>query len=236
VKKKKKDGAVSKFADRAGNKKDGNKSLLKKTGTDEIAVEDENGYKPGMPVMIKVDLETAFETGLLYTLLISALIAIFILVIAGKDPGSRYLLIYFPIPAGLSALAFYCRRNTDNYYLIDALRKKIYFISNFFGKEYVSLFARSEDLLAFGVSGEKRISKHSSWIEYRLVAIDRCGYITALSDAQRSGRAKYNEKADEYARIMGCDSFKCPNKSSMLTRRTPDGSYEIYFDEIHDAD
>ncbi len=236
MKKKKKDGKVSKIADSTGNKKGGSGTILNKTGTDDIAVDDENGYKPGMPVMIKVDLETAFEKGLLYALLISATIAIFMLVIAYNDPKARDLLIYFPIPAGLSVLAIYCRRNTDNYYLIDALRKKIYFISNFFGKEYVSLFARSEDISAFGASGEKQSNKHSSWIEYRLVAIDRYGYITALSDAQRSGRAKYNEKADEYSKIMGCSSFKCPNKCRMLTRRTPDGSYEIYFDEIHDAD
>jgi len=236
MKKKKKDGTVSTFADRAGKKKDGNETLLKKTGTDDIAVNDETAFKPGIPVMVKVDLETTFEKGLLMTVFISVFIAATMLLIAYNEPGARGVLIYFPIPAGLSALAIYCRRNTDNYYLIDALRKKIYFICTFFGREFVSLFARSEDILAFGASGEKRSGKHSSWIEYRLVAVDKYGFITALSDAQQSGRAKFNEKAEEYSKIMGCASFKCPNKSALLTRRTPEGSYEIYFEEIQCED
>ena len=205
-------------------------NISTKPENDEMPEDVGGVYKPGMPVMVKVDLETTFERGLICAILIAAFISLSILVIAYEDPKARGILMYFPVSAGLAVLAFYCRRNTDNHYIIDAVRKRIYFICNFFGKEYVSLFLRSEDILAFGVTGEKRSDKHSSWWTYWLVVVDKSGNITPLSNSLRTGRSGFNEKAAEYARIIGCDLAECPAEKGLRTRGAGDDLYEIYFE------
>jgi hypothetical protein len=233
VKKKKKRKAGPGASSPANKEKLGEKNFLNEPGPEDIETGDEYFHKNGMSVTVRADIETAFERGLLYAAVIFILIAALIIIMTHEGPKARNLLIYLPVPAGLSALAFYCRLKIKNYYLIDPIHKKIYFICNFFGNEHVSLFARSEDLIALGVSGEKyRGDDFSSWLEYSLVAVDGRGKITRLSASSGSGRRMFNEKASEFAKSIGCASVKCPDKCGLRTRETPDGSHEIYFEEI----
>ena len=207
---------------------------------------DENVYIPephesyNLPESIKVDLSTLMEQFVLGGLIVSFVISGLLLFngTCGHSSGRGSYRHYYPPDPGLLdylpyafavtiffAMAYWL---TDNYYILKTSEKKIYFHFKFFWYESVTLFLTADNILAIGVTGEERHSKHDHWWVHKICIITRKGEMIDFSDWQRDARDALNAQAKGMARVFQCQFAECPSCSTLKIE--PIGnSFNIYF-------
>lgn len=194
-----------------------------------------------MPENIKVDLTTPLEF-LWVVVGIIALFAAFYLYSEGSYghyskhsrthfPPQPHLLAYVPyaIFAAFASLVGWLL--TDNYYIINTRLRKIFYHFKFFGVTSVTEYLDSSRILAVGVTGVKKHSKHRTWWEYRIVVVDDRGRFTDFSNSCREeGRWELNDKARGMASVLGCQFADCPPEVSLRAHVENGSAQWVYFD------
>lgn len=130
---------------------------------DERNDEPSGGAPLQLPEKIKIDIDTLFEQFLMIAGLVfiaASLVFLYGGLAPNYDkfsrairPPERWMLYYVPLFWALSAAAFYCRSNANNYYVLDTREKKLYYHFNFFGYSSARLFISAENIRAVSVNG-----------------------------------------------------------------------------------
>ncbi len=209
------------------------------------SVKKEEGLEPDASnVKIKADVYTPLEMffiGSSGLLLVGLLI--FWLFVNGKviSVKAPYTYIYSAVFLALSALSFYCFRNTDNYYIIDTGSRTVLFHFKFFETVKVTPYLGFDMISAVGVTGrrikQKRVAGgyYHYWV-YQMFLLEKRGKMIAISDAisEEEGRGELNRRVRELSRAIGCMPAECPPERVLRPVQSNDGTYEPDFVE-HDA-
>ena len=207
------------------------------------------GKKEGTPeqiasnVRIKADVYTALEMffiGLSGLLLVG--LVIFWLLVNDKNINVKppYTYIYSAVFLALSALSFYCFKNTDNYYIIDAGKRSVLFHFKFFETVKITPYLGFDMISAVGVTGRRIRQKQFAggyyhyWV-YQLVLLEKNGKMIAISDVgvEEEGRGELNRRVRELSSAIGCRAAECPSKRVLRPVQSYDG-WEPDFGE-HDS-
>lgn len=189
-----------------------------------------------LPRNIKVDLTTDLESCLLgcgCVSLVAMFISLNIAVNGCSDkhghqtiapvPDLKYAAAAFLV---ICAASFLSRFFTDNYYIVNVERRKIFYHYKFFWSETVTEFLSPENIWTLTVRATHQHNKSSSWWNHQLVAIDAEGKIIPLSDEKQDSLSEYNARAELIAAILGCNYCKCPSEG-MIALDTSEK--KIYF-------
>lgn len=211
---------------------------------DKIEKKEDRPQRTSADLKIKADVLTPLEmfflggSGLL--LLGAVLFWVFISekVITVQFP---YTAIYTAIFLALAALAFYCFKNTDNYYIIDTGSRSVLFHFKFFENVRITPYMRFDMISAVGVTGRRIKQKRAfggyyRYWTYQMVLLERSGKMIAISESidEEEGRNELNSRARELARAIECRAAECPPEKVLRPAEAPDGTYEPEFGE-HDA-
>ncbi|MEZ7890655.1 MAG: hypothetical protein QMC67_02805 [Candidatus Wallbacteria bacterium] len=207
---------------------------------------DENVYVPesrgeyNLPESIKIDLTTSLEQFILAGLIISGIISavLFFNGTFGHTSGRGSYRHYYPpdpemlhyLPLAIAAVIFFALAYwmTDNYYILRTEQKKIYYHFKFLFYESVTLFLTCDNILAVGVTGEERHSKHDHWWVYKICIITRKGEMIDFSDWEREACGALNAQAKGMARVFQCQFAECPGFATLRVEPAG-GSFNIYF-------
>lgn len=195
-------------------------------------------------VRIKADVFTTLEmffAGSSALLLVGLLI--FWLFVDDKviNVKAPYTYIYSAVFLALSALSFYCFKNTDNYYIIDTGARSVLFHFKFFETVKITPYLGFDMIAAVGVTGRRIKQKHFAggyyhyWV-YQMVLLEKNGKMIAISDAsaEDEGRDELNRRTRELSRVIGCRAAECPPERILRPVQSHDGTYEPDFGE-HDS-
>jgi len=178
-----------------------------------------------LPKNVKVDLTTDLEGGLMGCGCVSLVLS-FICLNMGVNGcsdkhGHRTM---DPIPflkyvAGvwlvMSVGSFLSRLFTNNYYIVNVEKRKIFYHYKFYWNETITEYLSPENIMAVTVRGNHQHNKSSSWWTHQIIVIDNNGVITDLSDTKQDALDDFNSRAELIAAILGCNFCKCPPESMM---------------------
>jgi hypothetical protein len=162
----------------------------------------------GINSKIKVEISTALEKTWIYLTGGSAFIAcmLFIFSLEGKkQPPRPELLSYIPYFAALAAVFILCRFLTDNYYIMHADKRKIFYHFKFFGIEKITPVIDFDNIYAIGVTGGRTYHKNREIWSYHIFMADKKGKFLILSDCKtEAALSELNTRARLMASAAGC--------------------------------
>lgn len=171
-------------------------------------------YKPepagasGINSKIKVEINTALETAWVYLAGISAFTAFLLYLFSietKKKPPHPELLTYIPYFIALAAVFTLCRFLTDNFYIIHADKRKLFYHFKFFGIGKITPVIDFDDIYAIGVTGGRTFHKNREIWSYHIFMADKNGKLSILSDCKaESALPELNRRAHLMASAAGC--------------------------------
>ena len=190
---------------------------------------------------IKLDRETALEAFLPVTGTILAALAVLFLWngLFGYTP--RHSSRFVPpdprlVPPGLillvaSAVFFAARYFTDNYYLLDPERGRLFYHFKFLWFRWVRLLLERRDIAAATTEGRIQTAgpQRGKW-GYRVLLIAAVGRKVPLSDWrwEQQGLEECNAQAADLARTLGCQCQPAP-AGGQVRIRAKDGTTSVSF-------
>lgn len=188
-----------------------------------------------LPDNIKVDLDTPLESAF-WTIMGLAAFAAFFLYIQGtlggkKSPPNPALLKYVPMMLGVVLLAFISRLGTDNYYIINIAKRKIFYHFKFFFEARITPVVDFENIDAIGVTGVRHTHKGSVWWKYKICVIKCDGESIDFSDEVSPDKLDdLNRKAKGMAAVAGCLFAEGAAQSKIVVTKGNSGSNMISFE------
>lgn len=107
-----------------------------------------------------------------------------------------------------SAACFIFMSSNHDYFIADKKERKIFFHRWHYGKETVCEKFNAENILAITVLGFRE-GGSGAW-RYALVAVDKSGCVTQLSDTKKDDGEEYDQTAQFVAGALGFNYAKCP--------------------------
>ena len=188
-----------------------------------------------LPDNIKVDLDTSLESAF-WAIMGLAAFAAFFLYIQGtlggkKSPPNPALLKYVPMMLGVVVLAFISRLGTDNYYIINIPKRKIFYHFKFFFEVKITPVVDFENISAIGVTGVRHTHKGSVWWKYKICVVKNDGELIDFSNESDPGRLEeLNRKAKGMASVAGCLFAEGAAQSKLVTANGNSGSRMLSFE------
>jgi hypothetical protein len=164
----------------------------------------------GIPDPLSLDVESSRES-LLTGLAIACLILAFVFFALGTDnhkrgrhrpaiwPEAFYLI---PFPLGLAALFGALRAGTRDEHLLRLGRRTLSFKTSFFERGTERVVFRAGEVERIFLGEHKKSSKHSSWMEYSIVAVDHSGDSLTIAKSERD-LLEVTRRAQAVAAILG---------------------------------
>jgi len=139
---------------------------------------------------------------------------------------------YFLYYIGLSALITFSfhefRKNTDNYYIVDAPGRRLLYHFKFYGIVKVHPVLSFDDISCVSVNGYRYQQRRWAVWQYRLAAVSRGGSLIELSDEfDEDAISPNNQKAKELAGIFGCDFIEGGREKIIHVTSAADGSAAV---------
>lgn len=166
-----------------------------------------------IPDKIKLDLDTPLETLFNVLSVIGALstIALIINIFYELEYYLRHneiltRIVYILISGGLTYVFIKCRLSTNNYYIVDNVKKSIVYNYEFFGNKKLEQVANFEDIKYVAIGGTRYEGKRKAiWLYYMYLITKDGNMITVSNAIDESEIAENNKKVARLALIIGCE-------------------------------
>jgi len=231
----------SAFSTQSANSND---DIQPQAGSDHGGFEKPGIHKPDpidiskVPSKIKIDLTTPLEYSWWYLAIAAGIVLLLIVHYASgtkNTPPNPGLYKYTSIPIAFMALFYILRQFTNNYYIMDTGKRKIYFHYEFLGNVKITEYIDFNDIMAIGVTGVRHHHKNSHWWDYHIFMADKNGKITDLSDpAKETDLASLNSRAFGMASVAQCQ-FANAGKQTQVTIQTYAGErFGLAYESFND--
>lgn len=165
--------------------------------------------KANIPKKMKIDLETPLEIFFWVCFGLACLGVLISGIVAAADHaagnGNIYEIAAVAFMAVLAGIMFKCRRETDNYYVLDNASRKLLYHYRFFSNVRTEPVADFDDIACVGVGGTRSVNKGNVTWTYHIYAIDKKGARTCLSNMFSEGALENgNAKCRGIASVIGC--------------------------------
>jgi hypothetical protein len=109
---------------------------------------------------------------------------------------------------------------TDNYYLLDRERHRIFYHFKFLWFRRLRLFLQRKDIVAVAVQGRKHGERNqpTPW-EYRIGVVGATGRWVALTDWQKKPLEPCNGEAAKLAAMLGCRAYAASPECELAVRK-----------------
>lgn len=206
---------------------------------------DENFFKNAaeninIPKKMKIDLETPLEIFFLVCFCVASLGVLITAAttatsyITGK--GDVYSLTALGVLVVLTAFMLKCRRETDNYYVLDATGRKLLYHYKFFSDIKTTLIAEFDDIKCVAVGGTRSVNKGNVTWTYHIYAVDKKGERTYLSNMfSENAIAENNQKCQGIAAVIGCKHIDGEPQKVLAVKGADEGGEISVSLAAHDA-
>lgn len=206
---------------------------------------DENFFKNAaenvnIPKKMKIDLDTPLEIFFLVCFCVASLGVIITAVttatsyITGK--GNIYETAALGVLVFLAAFMLKCRRETDNYYVLDTSGRKLLYHYKFFSDIKTTTIAEFDDIKCVAVGGTRSVNKGNVTWTYHIYAVDKKGERTYLSNMfSESAIAENNQKCQGIAAVIGCEHIDGEPQKALAVKGAGEGGEISVSLAEHDA-
>ena len=208
-------------------------------------VPDENFFKNAaeninIPKKMKIDLDTPLEIFFLVCFCLACLGVLITTVttatsyITGK--GDIYSLMALGALVALAAFMLKCKRETDNYYVLDTSERKLLYHYKFFSDIKITTIAEFDDIKCVAVGGTRTVNKGNESWTYHIYAVDKKGERTYLSNMfNESAIAENNQKCQGIAAVIGCEHIDGEPQKVLAVKGAGEGGEISVSLAAHDA-
>ena len=183
--------------------------------------------------LVKLDPDTTLESflmgGAAGALVFALGVGKIALVGHRRSPPSPELLplALWALPFCLAFFIAHCF--TDNYYLLDRERYRIFYHFKFLWFRRLRVFLQRKDVVAVAVQGRKHGERNqpTTW-EYRIGVVGATGRWIALTEWQKKPLEACNREAAKLAAMLGCRAYPA-SPDCELAVRNKDGRVHIAY-------
>jgi hypothetical protein len=206
---------------------------------------DENFFKNAaenvnIPKKMKIDLDTPLE---IFFLVCFCAASLGVLVTAATTAtsyitgkGNIYEATAMGVLVVLAALMLKCRRETDNYYVLDTPGRKLLYHYKFFYDIKTTIIAEFDDIKCVAVGGTRSVNKGNVTWTYHIYAVDKKGERTYLSNMfSESAIAENNQKCQGIASVIGCAQIDGEPQKVLAVKGAGEGGEISVSLAAHDA-
>jgi hypothetical protein len=181
-----------------------------------------------IPKRIKIDLETPLEIFFLVCFCLACLGVVITTVATissyAGGKGDLYALSALGALIALAAFMLKCKRETDNYYVLDTIEKKLLYHYKFFSDIKITTVADFGDIKCLAVGGTRAVNKGQESWTYHIYAVDKKGVRTYLSNVFiESGIEENNKKCAGIAEVIGCAHIAGEPRKALLIKGLEEG-------------
>lgn len=208
-------------------------------------VPDENFFKNAaeninIPKKMKIDLDTPLE---IFFLVCFCAASLGVLVTAAttaisyiNGKGNIYEASALGVLVVLAAFMHKCRRETDNYYVLDTSGRKLLYHYKFFSNITTTTVAEFDGIKCVAVGGTRSVNKGNvTWV-YHIYAVDKKGERTYLSNMfSESAIAENNQKCRGIAAVIGCEHIDGEPEKVLAVKGAGEGGEISVNLAAHDA-
>jgi hypothetical protein len=174
--------------------------------------------------LVKLDTDTTLENFLMG----GAVGALVFALGAGKvallghrrSPPTPELLPYALGALPLALVFFIAHRFTDNYYLLDRERHRIFYHFKFLWFRRLRVLLQRKDIVAVTVQGHKASERRGpTYWEYRVGVVGTNGRWIALTEWEKEALEPCNRKAASLAAMLGCQAYSASAGCELVVRK-----------------
>ncbi|HNV70107.1 MAG TPA: hypothetical protein PKO06_10440 [Candidatus Ozemobacteraceae bacterium] len=177
------------------------------------------------PGRIKIDLLTPLEQAFVASGFLGGTLLLFAAIKSGGVPAPdllTFLGILFLVVGGLGF------KYTDNYYVVDVLRRVVSYHFQFLHLEQETIMADTRSMACVTSHAELRRDRGEYWFEYATALIMKDGTLFPVSDYQRDGLLMANHRARLVAGYLGLPFVSgCENADVIVTRHDSSGDVQV---------
>lgn len=206
---------------------------------------DENFFKnaaenANIPKRMKIDLDTPLEIFFLVCFCLACL-GVFITAVLSiisffTAKGYIYEISALGALIALAAFMLKCKRETDNYYVLDTIERKLLYHYKFFSDIKTTAIADFDDIKCVAVGGTRSVNKGNVTWTYHIYAVDKKGERTYLSNMfSENAIAENNQKCQGIAAVIGCGHIDGEPQKVLAVKGAGEGGEISVSLAAHDA-